>query len=406
MDRAAAIRVFAASVIISVSFIILFSVYAFNVSQEKIFFKRDEVFFSKKIYQHLIFLSVSLIFLNRITHTVIGVWIMQKKILVLGATGAMGQYLVPKLAEQGYKVDALSLDEEKNPHPAANYITGNGKDHTILAELLKNRYDAIVDFLIYGTGEVAYSQPFFLDQTNQYIYLSTYRIYDNKEIPVKETSPRLIDTADDLILRNSEDYSIYKARGENVLHATGRKNWTIVRPAITYSLMRYQLVTLEAPNTVGRAFAGKKVVLPEQARNIQATMSWAGDVADMIAGLVCNEKALGETFTAATAEHHTWGEIADYYKDICNLDALWVDKEDYIRILQPDPYSRHARWQLEVDRLFDRIMDNSKILAVTGMDQKDMMPLYDGLKQEITRCPKDFPFPVNTAMDEYLDRLK
>lgn len=35
---------------------------------------------------------------------------MSKKVLVLGATGAMGQYLVPVLAGMGYEVDAVALD--------------------------------------------------------------------------------------------------------------------------------------------------------------------------------------------------------------------------------------------------------------------------------------------------------
>jgi len=35
---------------------------------------------------------------------------MSKKVLVLGASGAMGQYLVPKLAERGYEVDAVALE--------------------------------------------------------------------------------------------------------------------------------------------------------------------------------------------------------------------------------------------------------------------------------------------------------
>ena len=37
---------------------------------------------------------------------------MKKKILVIGATGAMGQYLVPALAEMDYEIDAISLDEK------------------------------------------------------------------------------------------------------------------------------------------------------------------------------------------------------------------------------------------------------------------------------------------------------
>ena len=170
--------------------------------------------------------------------------------------------------------------------------------------------------------------------------------------------------------------------------------------------MRYQLVTLEAPNTVGRARAGKAVVVPEQAKNVQATMSWAGDVARMIAGLLFLDQARGETYTVSTSEHRTWGEIADYYKEICNLQSIWVDKEEYISILNSNPYSFGARWQLEYDRLFDRIIDNSKILAATGMTQAELMPLYDGLEHEISRCPADVEWPVNERMDSFLAARK
>ena len=170
--------------------------------------------------------------------------------------------------------------------------------------------------------------------------------------------------------------------------------------------MRYQLVTLEAANTVGRAFAGRKAVLPEQAKNVQATMSWAGDVAQMIAELLFNEKARGETFTVSTSEHRTWGEIAGYYNDICGLETVWVDKEDYIHILDPHQCYPGIRWQLEYDRLFDRIIDNSKVLAATGMKQAELCPLYDGLKKEITRCPRDFRWAVDERMDAYLENMR
>ena len=51
-------------------------------------------------------------------------------------------------------------------------------------------------------------------------------------------------------------------------------------------------------------------------------------------------------------------------------------------------------------------MDNSKILAATGMKQEDLMPLYDGLKLEISRCPENHAWPVNKAMDEYLASMQ
>lgn len=334
----------------------------------------------------------------------------QKNVLVLGASGAMGQYLVPILAEKGFHVDAVALDEQKSDHPNINWIKGNAKDMAFRTELLNRHYDGIVDFLIYTTNELVPYLPGILSASGHYIFLSTYRIYNGLENPTKETSPRLLDSSDDVLLVNSDDYSIYKARGENILrNAFADKNWTIIRPAITYSRHRYQLVTLETPHTVARARQGKSVLLPDTAKNVRATMSWAGDVAQMIAGLLFNEKALHETFTVATAEHHTWGEIADYYKDICGLNTVWVPQEDYLYCLtRRNPYSTlPCKWQLVYDRLFDRVMDNSKVLAATGMKQEDLKPLYDGLKYEISRCTQEFieqsaEITVNASMDEYL----
>ena len=328
-----------------------------------------------------------------------------KKVLVLGASGAMGKYLVPKLAARGYQVDAVALDDYDFGCPV-NQIKAQAKDFAFRTQLLKNNYDGIIDFLTYPSSELVLFLPELLESTEHYIYLSSYRVYDGCDIPITENSSRLLDSSRDVMLKNSDDYSIYKARGENILKSWKRKNWSIIRPTITYSLMRYQLVTLESGTTVARAKLGKTVVLPETAKNVNATMSWAGDVAEMIARLLFNEKALGETFTTSTSEYHTWGEIADYYKDICNLKAVWVDKEDYLAILNPYPYKLSYRWQLEYARLFDREVDNSKVLAVTGLKQEDMMPLYDGLKMEIDRTPRDYEWRNNQRMDDYLATLK
>ena len=328
---------------------------------------------------------------------------MSRKVLVIGATGAMGQDLVPELAARGYEVDAVSLDKVEKTVPGVRYLQADMKAPGVADEFRARHYDGIVDFMIYNTSRIVPELTKFLSgATGHYIYLSSYRIYDNKEVPVKETSPRLLDASEDIWLRNSDDYCIYKARGENIVRTFPSKDWTIIRPAVTYSLMRYQLVTLEAPYTVGRAFAGKTVVLPEKAREIQGTMSWAGDVAQMIAGLLFNDRARGETFTVATAEHHTWGEIADYYKDICGLRAVWVPEEDYLRAWAGPEYGIGQVWQLRYDRLFTRVMDNSKVLAATGMKQEDLKKLYDGLAYEIGRCPRDFPFKSKPFMDDYL----
>ncbi|GHU72216.1 hypothetical protein FACS1894184_19860 [Clostridia bacterium] len=149
-----------------------------------------------------------------------------------------------------------------------------------------------------------------------------------------------------------------------MLRASKYTNWTIVRPAITYSKRRFQLVTLEADVVVYRAARKLPVILPQNALQIQGTMNWAGDVAKMLSRLVLNHAACQETYTLATAEHHTWKEIADYYADIIGLEYITVDAEDFIKLMGG---TAAARYQLMYDRCFNRVVDNSKILSVTGI---------------------------------------
>lgn len=333
---------------------------------------------------------------------------MTKKAFVIGGTGAMGRYLIPELRRMGWMVDVLSKDDRKSDDPQLHYYVGNAKDPETVSKFLENGYDAIVDFMMYHTDRFAQWHEMLLSAAKHYIYLSSYRIYANEEHPVRETSPRLLEAAQDAEFLASDDYSLYKARGEDILKRSRFQNWTAIRPAITYSSRRFQLVTLEMPLTVGRALMGQKVVLPAAARDVQATMSWAGDVARMIAGLLLREDAFGETFSVCTAEHRTWGEIAEYYHRLLGLEAVWVSTEDFMRAIDGEIGNY---WQLVYDRLFDRVMDNSKILHFLGWKQSDLMPLYDGLNLELSQLPRDNleadgiyqpNHKQNMAMDRYL----
>ena len=79
-----------------------------------------------------------------------------KKVLVLGASGAMGRYLLPHLAERGYRIDGVSLDGAGEFLPNVNHIRANATERAVYRRLLENGYDGIVDFLTYGTGELAW----------------------------------------------------------------------------------------------------------------------------------------------------------------------------------------------------------------------------------------------------------
>lgn len=329
-----------------------------------------------------------------------------KKVLVVGATGAMGKYLVPELVSLGYKVVGLTIDDVASNDENVLYVKGNAMDKAFLEKILEEKFDGVVDFMTYSMANFYDFIELYLKNTQHYIFLSSCRVFADKEVPVKETSPKLIDCSEDERLLNSQDYCIYKAKQERYLVNSNYNNWTIVRPATTYGTMRLQLVTLEFINTVARALKNKKVVVPIQAKDKPATLSWGGDVAKMIARIMFKEKAKREDYNVCSAESKTWGEIANYYKELVNLETVWVDKEDYLAIIDPE-INDWCRWQLEYARMFRRISDNSKILELTGLKQEELMPLKEGLKMEIANIPQWYippKNPIGERMDEYLKR--
>ena len=248
-----------------------------------------------------------------------------EKILVAGGTGAMGVYLVPKLVARGYEVtvthnDARLLERAQG----ANYIKTDMYDMGAVRELLGAGYDGVIDFMVYDTGAFGRYAPLYLDKTGQYISLSSYRVFANEETPIRETSPQLINACKDEEFRYSNDYPIYKAKGECFLRGWHGKNYTIVRPAITYSKRRCQLINLERPQIFGAIKKNEPIVLCNEAMNVQATMSWAGDVAEMLARLFFNSAAFGEDFNVSTAEHRTWGEIFSVFTAIIERDSVEI----------------------------------------------------------------------------------
>lgn len=331
-----------------------------------------------------------------------------KKILVLGATGAMAVYLIPCLLDKGYSVVGVSLDDVKSEHENLTYIKADAKDLTFLKEQLKQKFDAVVDFMIYNSVELFKEYyKFFLENTKHYIFFSTYRIYAD-DSPLSETSKRLKDVEKPSDFVSEFEYSIYKAEEEDLLNDSPYKNYTIVRPAITYSKRRFQLTILEANVLIYRMLKGKTVVLPKGAMQKQATMSWAGDVAKMLSAIILNEDAYGETYNVSTSEHMKWEDVARIYQKIGNLKYITVDDDIFLNIMD-DEGNVKIKQQLLYDRCFDRIVDNSKILSLCNMKQEELMPLEEGLKREFKNITLNDIIcheSINKRMDEYLDSNK
>ena len=162
------------------------------------------------------------------------------KVLVLGGTGAMGTHLVSILAEAGMKVDVTSrqeLADRTNIH----YIKGNVHNISFVKSLLaQNYYNVIIDFMIYTTVEFNDRYWLYLNNTDQYFYLSTSRVYADAAL-ITEESPHLLDVTTDKKYLATDEYALCKARQEDLLRNSCKSNFTIIRPYKTYSEIRLQL---------------------------------------------------------------------------------------------------------------------------------------------------------------------
>ena len=253
-----------------------------------------------------------------------------KRVLVLGGTGVMGSFLVKELLNMGYCVDAGCSKRRESENAKLSYFGGDFTDfHTIRSFLAGRHYDAIVDFMTYNTAKFAERFELLFSSADHFIFLSSYRAYSDVEIPTRESSPKLLNVTDDIEFLQSDDYSLFKTREENIIRNSRFRNWTIVRPAITYSSRRIAFVTLELPLMIRRAKAGKPIYIPEEVVNVEATCTYAGDVAAMIARLILNPAAYCEDYSVCTAEHRTWGTIAGYYKELLGADIRTVPLSVY-----------------------------------------------------------------------------
>lgn len=327
-----------------------------------------------------------------------------KKALILGSTGAMATYLIPELLKKDFAIVGVTLDDATSNNENLTYIKADAKDFDFLKNQLKNDFDAVVDFMNYNNvDDYKKYYKLFIENTKHYIFLSSYRVYAD-DAPLSETSKRLLDVERPQDFVTENEYSIYKAEEEDFINASPYDNYTILRPAITYSKRRFQLVTLEAEVLIHRMLKGKTVVLPESAMDKEATMTWAGDVAKMISTIILNPKAFRQTYNVSTSEHMKWRDIAKIYQDIGNLKYITTDDETFVGIIG----FYFAKQQLLYDRCYDRIVDNSKILSLCNMKQEDLMPLKEGLKREFENLkPDDIGClaGINERMDKYLESI-
>ena len=286
----------------------------------------------------------------------------EQRILVLGGTGAIGAHLVDCLRDTEYTVIVSSRRDRKS-EGNVTYVKGDAHDIEFLKGLLSEHYVAIVNFMTYKTDEFKEVAPFLLDATDQYFFLSSCRTFTGSDDVIIEDSPQLLDVCQDKSFLATDNYSLAKAKQERILTTSGKKNWTIVRPYLTYSEQRLQLGFFEQNAWLMRALLGKTIVFSEDIASKYTTLTYGKDVANAICCLIGNVKAYGETINITCGHSMKWSEVLAIYTD--ELEKC-LGRKIKVKILSKAPIDDwpSEKWTYLYDRLYNRQFSNQKLLSI------------------------------------------
>lgn len=281
-------------------------------------------------------------------------------VLLLGGTGAMGLHLIDILSVNSNNRIVVTSRQARSNNKNVTYLKGDAHDLVFIKPVLAQSWDVIVDFMVYNTCTFNQRLDLLLSSTKQYIFLSSARVYSSTPEPIKESQPRLLDvTLDDGYL-STDEYALTKARQENALLASNYKNWTIIRPYITFSNERLQLGVLEKEDWLYRAIQGRPIVFAKDMMDKMTTLTFGFDVAKGICAVIGNKQALTEAYHITSNQYLLWREVLDIYLDLLEKHLGYRPQV----VLQDvhDFYKCHpAKYQIKYDRLYHRQFDNTKI---------------------------------------------
>lgn len=301
------------------------------------------------------------------------------KILILGGTGAMGTHLVELIAKEGHEIYVTTRSNKASVNNI-HYIQGNAREIDFLKTNLHKKWDVIVDFMVYTTPEFTSRVKLLLNSAGQYIYLSSARVYANSDRPIIESSDRLLDVTLDQEYLATDEYALAKARQEDVLKKSGKTNWTIIRPYITYSEIRLQLGVLEKEAWLYRAVKGRTIVFSKDINTKATTLTYGLDVSEGIVGIIGKKDALGEAFHITLNQSVLWSDVLTIYLDVLE-EKLGFRPKVLLKDLDQFCKVHRSNYQVIYDRLFNRKFDNSKIEKF--IDTIGFKPVTDRLRTSL-----------------------
>jgi nucleoside-diphosphate-sugar epimerase len=298
-------------------------------------------------------------------------------ILFIGGTGTISTAVSEHLATEGANLHLLNRGNrnEKIP-PGVNLIKGDIRDAESIERILRDyKFDIVVDWVAYSPGHIKNDIRLFSNKIKQYVFISSASAYEKppSNYIIRETTP---------LVNPYWEYSREKAECERLLMDEYKRNHfpcTIVRPSYTYyKTIPFILNSKIHPWTIiDRMLKGKKVIVPGDGTSLW-TLTHAADFARGFAGLLGNEKAVGEAFHITSDEVLTWNKITETIADSVGVkpDIIHIPS-GFICFHEPE----HTGGLLG-DKAVSVVFDNSKIKSFSPGFKAEIL-FKDGIKQSM-----------------------
>ena len=281
------------------------------------------------------------------------------KLLFIGGTGIISSACSELAVAHGHELFMVNRSlSTKVPVPkgATVFQADIYKEEEHLAKLLNgHHFDSVVDYLAFTVDDIERDLRLFRGKTNQFVFISSASAYQKpvKNYIITERTP----------LENPYwDYSRNKIACEDrLMFAYLEEGFpvTIVRPSHTYGVTQipFGVSSWQHPWTViDRMKRRQKVIVPGDGTSLWV-LTWSGDFAKGLVGLLGNEKAIGEVFQITSDEVLTWNQIhLEAYRAL-GLDPNLIHiPSDLIAAYDP-----HSLGSLIGDKANSVVFDNSKI---------------------------------------------
>ena len=279
--------------------------------------------------------------------------------LFIGGTGIISSACTELAVQRGHEVTVLNrgLSRRHAPPAGATVIQADVHDGAgRMAEAIGGRhFDAVIDFMAFTPDDIERDLSAFGGKTDQLVFISSATVY--------QKPPKLYLITEDTPLGNPySEYARNKIASEARLMQAYREAGfpiTIVRPSLTYGPSQISLCvgSWQHPwSVMDRMQRGQPVIVPGDGTSLWV-VTWNGDFAKGLIGLLGNAEAIGEAFHITSDEVLTWDQIyTEVFAALGVTPNIVHASSDLIAA-----YWEHAESSLIGDKIHSVVFDNGKI---------------------------------------------